>query len=98
MTIIRWKDESGEIRKFKLKQSIVHKWRDLGDLIVPWQQLEVWAKEKDAKECCTAVLLYWLEHPPHNYPATWEGLYELLDDCELSQVVTELKKAVHGAF
>ena len=98
MTIIRWKDESGEIRKFKLKQSIVHKWRDLGDLIVPWQQLEVWAKEKDAKECCTAVLLYWLEHPPHNYPATWEGLYELLDDCELSQVAAELKKAVHGAF
>ena len=98
MTIIRWKDESGEIRKFKLKQSIVHKWRDLGDLIVPWQQLEVWAKEKDAKECCTAVLSYWLEHPPHNYPATWEGLYELLDDCELSQVAAELKKAVHGAF
>ena len=76
----------------------MHKWRDLGDMIVPWQQLEVWAKEKDAKECCAAVISYWLDHPPHQYPATWEGLYELLCDCELSQVATELKKVVNNAF
>ena len=84
--------------KYGLKQSIMHKWRDIGDHVVPWQQLEVWAREKDAKACSTAVLSYWLDHPSRNYPATWEGLYELLNDSELSQVATELKKAVDHAI
>ena len=82
--MISWRNERGEVKKFRLKQSIMHKWRDIGDLVIPWQQLEVWTKEKDAKECCSAVLSYRLEYPPHNYPATWEGLYELLKDSELS--------------
>ena len=94
LTIIKWKNTKGEVKKFRLKQSIMHKWRDVGDLVVPRQQLDVWAKEKNAKECCTAVLSYWLDHPPRHYPATWEGLYELLDDSELGQVATELKQAV----
>ena len=76
----------------------MHRWRDVGNLVVPRQQLEVWAREKDSKECCEAVLSHWLDHPPHDYPATWEGLYELLDDSELGQVVTELKQAVDNAI
>ena len=96
--MIRWKNEKGEVKKFRLKQSIMHKWRDVGDLVVPRQQLDVWANEKNAKECCTAVLSYWLDHPPRHYPATWEGLYELLDDSELVQVATELKQAVENGI
>ena len=95
---MRWKNERGEVKKFKLKTSIIHKWRDIGNLVVPRQQLEVWLKAKDAKECCEAVLSYWLDHPPRHYPATWEGLYELLDDSELGQVATELKQAVDNAI
>ena len=94
-----WKNDQGERKRFHLKQSIIHKWRDIGNLVVPsWQQLEVWAKEEDAKECCELVLSHWLDHPPHHYPATWKGLYELLEDCELGQVVTELKRAVDHAL
>ena len=70
----------------------MHRWRDVGDLVVPRQLLDVWANEKDAKARCTAVLSHWLDHPPRHYPATWEGLYELLDDSELGQVATELKQ------
>ena len=95
--MISWRNERGEVKKFRLKQSIMHKWRDISDLVVPWQQLEVWAKRKDDKECCSAVLSYWLEHPSHNYPATWEGLYELLKDSELGQVAIELRQAVDNA-
>ena len=98
LTVIRWKNERGETKKFRLKQSIIHKWRDVGDLVVPRQQLEVWAREKDAKACCTAVLSHWLDHPTRHYPATWKGLYELLDDSELGQVATELKQAVDNAI
>ena len=98
--VITWKDERGEVKKFWLKQSIMHRWRDVGDLVVPRQQFEVtlWANEKDAKARCTAVLSHWLDHPPRHYPATWEGLYKLLDDSELGQVATELKQAVDNAI
>ena len=98
LTVIRWKNEKGEIKKFRLKQSIIHKWKSIGDLVVPRQQLEVWAKKKEDEESCRAVISYWLDHPPRHYPATWEGLYELLDDCELSQVIIELKQAVDNAI
>ena len=81
-----------------MTQSIIHKWRKIGDLVVPRQQLEVWAKRKDDEESCKAVLSYWLDHPPRYYPATWEGLYELLDDSELGQVAIELKQAVENSI
>jgi hypothetical protein len=98
LTVITWKNDQGEVKKFRLKSSIIHKWRDIGDLVVPWQQLKVWAMRKDDKECCDAVLSHWMDHPPHHYPATWEGLYELLNDSELGQVATELKQAVDHAL
>ena len=98
LTVIRWKTKAGKEEKFKLKSSIVHKWRKIGNLVVPRQQLEVWAKRKDDEECCEAVLSHWLDHPPRRYPATWEGLYELLDDSELGQIAIELKQAVDNAI
>ena len=97
LTVIKWKNEGGEVKKFRLKQSIMYRWRNVGDLVVPRQQLEVWANRSDDEENCRSVLSYWLDHPPHHYPATWEGLYELLDDSELGQVATELKHAVDNA-
>ena len=77
---------------------IVHKWRKIGNLVVPRQQPEVWAKRMDDEECCEAVLSHWLDHPPCHYPATWEGLYELLDESELGQAAVELKQAVNNAI
>jgi hypothetical protein len=96
--LIKWKNERGEVKKFRLKQSIMHKWRDIGSLWLPWQQLEVWAKRKDDKNCCEAVLCAWLDQSPRRYPATWEGLYDLLDDSELGQVAADLKQAVDNAI
>ena len=55
-------------------------------------------QEKDDEESCKAVLSYWLDHPPRYYPATWKGLYELLDDSELGQVAIELKQAVENSI
>ena len=99
LTVIKWKNKKGEMKTFKLKNSIIHKWREIGNLVaVPWQQLDAWAKRKDDKECCEAVLLYWLDNPPYLYPATWKGLYDLLEDCELGQIAINLKQAVENAI
>ena len=98
LTVIKWKNEREEVKKFRLKQSIIHKCRKIGNLVVPRQQLEVWAKRMDDEECCEVVLSHWLDHPFRHYPATWEGLYELLDDSELGQVAIELRQAVDNAI
>ena len=76
----------------------MHKWRKVGNLVVPRQQLDVWAKRLDDEECSEKVLHAWLDQSPRRYPATWEGLYELLDDSELGQVAIELKQAVDNAI
>ena len=76
---------------------IYHKWRAIGSLVLPLPQLEVLQSEKDAEYCCDVVLRHWLKHPPRGYPATWEGLYELLDDCELGEVMNQLRHAVENA-
>ena len=96
LTAFKWKTKDGKVKKFRLKSHIVHKWRDLGDIVTSYEQLEVWAKEKDTNGCCSAVLNHWLSHPPSDYPATWDGLLELLDDIELSNVAAELKTALEN--
>jgi hypothetical protein len=96
--VIRWRNERGEVKKFRLKSSIMHRWRDIGNLVVPRQLLDMWAKKWEDEDGCRAVICYWLDHPPRHYPATWEGLYELLDDSELGQVATDLKQAVDNAI
>ena len=57
----------------------------------------MWSKAKNYEEGCDAMLSYWLDNPPSDYPATWEGLYRLLNASEFSQVATELKEAVDNA-
>ena len=100
LSVIKWMNESGEIETFQLKSLVLHKWKDIGNLFVPRQLLDTWAKEKDldAKGCCDKVFSHWLDNPPRYYPITWEGLYELLNDSQLSQVATDLKRAVNNAM
>lgn len=99
-TVIKWKKANGETKKFRLKSQIFHKWEEIGNLLaIPSTQLKRWSKDKNPRECCDAVLQYWLDNPPDDYPFTWEGLYELLDDCELdTNIIEELKDAVEKSY
>ena len=96
--VLKWRDAHGTIQKFRLIPQIYHKWRMIGNFVqVSWQKLEVLKEEKDASYRCEVVLQHWLSSPPSGYPATWEGLHELLEDCELSQISRQLKIAVENA-
>ena len=96
--MIKWRDERGEEQTFRLKTSIIHKWKTIGDLVeVPRPHIMAWTKKNNDEDSCDEVLSYWLDHPPSHYPATWEGLYKLLNDSQLSEVATGLKKAVDKA-
>ena len=81
-------------------EKIETKWRDIGQLISisPTQLDSLAAEHRDkSAECCRAVLGKWLDNPPDEYPITWDGLIELLVDCELTQAVKELKAVLRKA-
>ena len=48
----------------------------------------------DLEECCYAVLRQWLDNGSPDYPLTWEGLLELLNDVDCSQVADDLRGAL----
>ena len=79
---------------------IAHKWRDIGQLIdVGIGQLDSIATKhhEDSTECLRTVLGRWMEDPPEDYPNTWHGLVELLNDCKLANIAKELKIALSKA-
>ena len=100
LTLIKWKDDRGEIQHFYLQENISHKWRTIGGILdLTYSQLQSLADEHrdKPKECCRAVLGHWLENPPGDYPNTWQGLVDLLEDSQLGQVVAQLRNALSKA-
>lgn len=99
LKLIKW-TEGGETKRFYLMDKIETKWRDIGHLAgLLLTQLDSIATEHRDKptECCRAVLGKWMENPPSDYPTTWDGLIELLDDCKLTSAVKELKTVLSKA-
>ena len=49
----------------------------------------------DPKEYCRAVTVQWSTVlNSTDYPKTWQGLIDLLEDCQLGQVVSELRNVL----
>ena len=81
-------------------ERISNRWRDIGELIdLPFSKLDNMSKmyQRDSEECCRAVLSHWLDNPPPNYPITWKGLIDLLEDSQLGQVVSDLRNVLDKA-
>ena len=100
LTLIKWKDENGELQQFYLRDNIAYKWRTIGELFgLTFSKLQGLEEEYRGRteECCRAVLGHWLDNPPPEYPTTWQGLIDLLEDSKLGQVVSELRNALDKA-
>ena len=101
LTLIKWRDDRGEVQHFYLKENIAYKWRTIGELLgLTYSKLQsLTDKHRDQpEECCRAVLGLWLENPPQDYPDTWQGLIDLLEDSKLGQVVSQLRTALSKAI
>ena len=101
LTIIIWTNKDGKEEKFRLLQSICHKWTEIGDLLhVPHPLLEEWKKIQNPVDRIQLVLSYWLSLNPDDappYSVSWEGLYQLLVDAQLSVLVPRLQVALKNA-
>ncbi len=75
------------------------KWKGFGlRLGMTLNDLEALEREHrgNAKDIWNKVMDHWLAGGSgHDYPASWEGLYTLLNDLELSEVAKRLQKAVN---
>ena len=101
LNLIKWKDASGEIRRLHLIEEMSHKWCSIGGIIgMSHSVLEniVEKNRGNPEECCRAVLGRWLDNPPPDYPTTWQGLLELLEDSQLCKVASDLKKLLNNVM
>ena len=84
--------------KFRLVNRVSGTWKEFGTLLeVEQNQLDAWRNEcrDDAGRCWDKVMGHWLSTGgTSDYPATWDGLYILLEDVEFSEVAVELKEVI----
>ena len=100
LSLIKWKDGQGQTQKFYLMQNVSYKWRTIGEIMgLSFPKLESLAMEHRDKpeDCCRAVMSLWLANPPDDYPCTWPGLIELLEDSQLDQIASQLRNVLHKA-
>lgn len=102
MDLIKWKDENGKERVLKVYSRSADKWEDIATRL-GLRLEEISSIKKDCHYqtslCIKAVFKKWFEHATslpnaRDYPKSWQGLINLLNDVELGEVAIELKKAL----
>ena len=101
LTLMKWRDEMGEVQTFRLVNRVSCKWEIFGCLLnIPQNMLTAWREEflNNSARCWLKVMDYWLTGEDiSDYPVTWDGLYELLEDVEYYEEAKKLKEAVLAA-
>ena len=86
------------MKTFSLVYKVSTKWQEFGSRLGQAPNLlKGWHKKHhgNAIQIWKEVMEHWLcSGGTQDYPATWEGLYSLLDDLRLSTVTAELRLAV----
>ena len=94
LTLIKWTDERGETQRIRIIEETSMKWRKMGSILnISPPKLSGFQEQyhHDNEICCQEVLCSWLDGKGSSqYPVTWDGLYELLDDVEFGALVEKL--------
>ena len=73
------------------------RWRKFGLLLdLKSNVLDGWNKQFQANsgDCWVQVMQHWMDGGSKVYPATWQDLYDLVEDVGYPAVAEELKEAV----
>jgi hypothetical protein len=92
--LLKWKDKQGRQHRFRLINKVASKWRDFG-LRFGQEESELEGFEEqyhwNTKRCWQKVMGEWLNDAgTDDYPATWGGLVQVLEDVELCEIAREL--------
>ena len=100
--LIKWKDENGGERELRIYSKIAHRWRQIATRL-GFELGEIESIRKnypfDDNDRVTTVLGRWFENArslsnARRHPKSWQGLINLLEDAELSEVAEEIYKAL----
>ena len=97
LILLKWTDNQGQAQRFYLMDKIKDKWHTFGSMLGLNVKSLTAQHQGNAEDCCRTVLDQWLDNPPPDYPATWQGLLDLLEDSQLGQVVTDLRTILDKA-
>ena len=80
--------------------STCSKWERIGSILgFEGSDLERLDKKRrgDPEDCCRDIFCEWLEKGKieSHYSMDWNGVLELLEDCQYSALVEELQEALH---
>ena len=93
---LRWTDK-GQARILKIREKISPRWEEAGDLLgLTIERLQGIRIQRlgDVGMCCRDILVDWLHENQGDYPVTWEGMVQLLEDMELSAAAQQLQNAL----
>lgn len=96
LTLIKWKKGS-ETHRLRIIEDICNKWETIGKILyIPEAKLEMWWTQTshDPHKSCNKVFDCWFQNPPKEYPVTWRGFIELLEDVPFKALAEELKEAL----
>ena len=101
LDLIKWEDENGKEREFRIYSEIGHKWREIATRLglKPGVISSIEDEHRQISSRIAAVLQKWSENAnslrnAKDYPKSWEGLINLLKDVQLGEVAADLKKAL----
>ena len=83
--------------KARIIDNVYNEWETIGKILyIPKAKLEMWGRQNshDPHMCCNKVFDYWFQNPPKDYPVTWRGFTELLEDVPFKALTEELKEAL----
>ena len=98
LTLLKWIDSNGQVQRLRIRNEISSRWLEIGDLLgLDMERLEQIEVENrgHVSMCFCDVLMDWLRHDnQNNYPASWQGLAELLEDMDLPNLACWLQHAI----
>ena len=99
LKLFKWRDESGAKQQLKIIESISSKWQDLATLVgLSMSQMDGIQKQSllETEQCCLRVFDHWIISNGEftDYPITWSGLYELLEDISHRALAEQMRTAL----
>ena len=99
LKLFKWRDESGVKQQLRIIELISSKWQDLATLVgLSMSQMDGIEKQSllDTEKCCLRVFDHWIISNGEftDYPITWSGLHELLEDTGHRALAEQLKTAL----
>ena len=94
--LIKWKKGS-ETHRLRIIDVVCNNWDTIGKILyIPEERLEMWWTQTNhnPNKCCNNVFSSWFQNPPKDYPVTWRGFIELLEDVPFKALAEELKEAL----